>query len=163
MKELTNKFASYNLWANKQIIHTILLLDTEKQMSPLNSSFPSLYDTLYHILDAESIWWQRLKLIEHLSIPSNTKNLPILELTNTLLEQSNKWEQWVSKATESMLQHEFIYQTSKKQTFKQPVWQMLLHLFNHGTYHRGQIVTMLHQLDLKEIPPTDMIVFLRSR
>jgi uncharacterized damage-inducible protein DinB len=44
----------------------------------------------------------------------------------------------------------------------QPVWQMLLHCFNHASYHRGQVVTMMRQFDLDEIPALDLVVYQRS-
>jgi uncharacterized damage-inducible protein DinB len=40
---------------------------------------------------------------------------------------------------------------------------MLLHVFNHGTYHRGQLVTMLRQLGIENIPATDFIVWSREK
>lgn len=164
MKEILNSYAAYNVWANTRIINTILPLDKEKQMMPVRNSFPGVYTTLYHIWDAESIWWQRLKLVETISIPSKDQSeLPILSVCNKLLQQNKEWEDWVHKSTEAAIQHEFIYQNNKKQSFKQPVWQMLHHIFNHGTYHRGQIVTMLHHLEVKKIPPTDYIVFSRGK
>jgi uncharacterized damage-inducible protein DinB len=44
----------------------------------------------------------------------------------------------------------------------EPLWQMLQHLVNHGTYHRGQIATMLRQLRAKPLS-TDLIAFYRER
>ena len=66
-------------------------------------------------------------------------------------------------ATEAALQHEFIYKNTKKDQFKQPVYEMLLHLFNHQTYHRGQLITMLRQSGETNIPNTDLISFLRKK
>jgi len=51
----------------------------------------------------------------------------------------------------------------KGEHFKQPIYKMLLHVFNHGTYHRGQIVNMLRQLGIEKIPQTDFIVWSRKR
>lgn len=164
MKEILNSYATFNVWANTRLINTILPLSKDQQMLPVKSSFEGLYPTLYHIWDAESIWWQRLKLSEHIIRPSTEHaGLPLLAVCNKLLDQSREWEAWVHKSTEASLQHEFIYQNNKRQNFKQPVWQMLQHLFNHGTYHRGQMVTMLHQLDVVKIPATDYIVFSRGK
>jgi uncharacterized damage-inducible protein DinB len=42
-----------------------------------------------------------------------------------------------------------------------PLWSMLQHLANHGTYHRGQITTMLRQLGAKAVG-TDLIGFYRE-
>jgi len=47
--------------------------------------------------------------------------------------------------------------------YKQPVCQMILHVFNHGTYHRGQLVNMLRQLGIEKIPQTDFIVWSRKK
>ena len=49
------------------------------------------------------------------------------------------------------------YTGTKKEQFKQPVCDVLLHVFNHGTYHRGQLVTMLRQLGASNIP--ELILF----
>ncbi|MGZ3851281.1 MAG: DinB family protein [Flavisolibacter sp.] len=40
---------------------------------------------------------------------------------------------------------------------------MLLHAFNHGTYHRGQLVNMLRQLGVDKIPGTDFIAWSRRK
>jgi len=42
------------------------------------------------------------------------------------------------------------------------LFQILLHIFNHGTYHRGQLVTILQQLNIQNIPQTDFIVWTRK-
>lgn len=76
--------------------------------------------------------------------------------------QSAEWANWVSAATEAALAHEFIYRNNKREQFKQPVADVLIHLFNHQSYHRGQIVTMLRQLGATQIPALDYIVFTRK-
>jgi uncharacterized damage-inducible protein DinB len=78
------------------------------------------------------------------------------------LQQNRQWTVWISNSQEHMFQHEFIYLNLKKEQFKQPVYQVLVHVFNHGTYHRGQLVTMLRQLGIEKIPQTDYIVWSRK-
>jgi uncharacterized damage-inducible protein DinB len=163
MKELLVQFAGYNLWSNQLLFNTIESLAEEKQHQEINSSFPSLYKTVLHMLDAESIWWQRLKLQEGITRPSEHFSGDMKELTRQLLQQNRTWQEWVAGASEPQLLHQFKYQTTKRESFKQPVFQMLLHLFNHGTYHRGQIVTMLRQLGVDKIPSTDFIVWSRKK
>ncbi len=79
------------------------------------------------------------------------------------MQQSKMWDEWVLKSTEAALQHEFTYRNSKKELFKQPVFQVLMHLFNHQTYHRGQLVTIMRSLNIDKIPKTDFIEFSRRR
>jgi uncharacterized damage-inducible protein DinB len=162
MKELILQLSGYHTWANQQLIDIIQQLPGEKQMQTVASSFDSLLKTVIHLWDAESIWWQRLKLSERIVIPSETFNGNFNEAANQLLQQNRQWTQWISNAQEHMFQHEFIYLNLKKEQFKQPVYQVLLHVFNHGTYHRGQLVTMLRQLGIEKIPQTDYIAWSRK-
>ena len=56
----------------------------------------------------------------------------------------------------------FEYRDLKGRAHSNLRWQALQHLANHGTYHRGQIATMLRQLHLKPVS-TDLIAFYRER
>lgn len=163
MKELLQQYAAYNCWAHQQLSKYILALTPEQAHQPVESSFKSIYLTVLHLWDAESIWWQRLKLKEQLTIPSEEFNGPVDVLYKNLLAQSTQWKEWIDNATEAALQHEFIYQNSKKEHFKQPVYQMLQHMLNHGTYHRGQLITLLRQVGVQQVPATDFIVFTRQK
>lgn len=162
MKELLLQLAQYNSWANHLLLDAINLLPAERQQQETKSSFTSLYTTVLHIWDAESIWWQRMKLQERIIRPSDGFAGPMSELSAHLLQQNKQWIEWIGSAQEHQLRHEFKYQNSKRESFKQPVFEMLLHVFNHGTYHRGQLVTMLRQAGAEKIPATDFIVWSRK-
>ena len=163
MKKLFEHYAAYNLLANQRVTEVINNLPDEKIHAEITSSFSSLYKTLLHLWDVECIWWQRMKLSEQQVWPGKTFTGSVMELSNNLIAQSKQWKEWVDMATEAALQHEFIYKNSKKDQFKQPVYEMLLHLFNHQTYHRGQLITMLRQSGETNIPNTDLISFLRKK
>jgi uncharacterized damage-inducible protein DinB len=162
MKELLIQLAGYHYWANQQLTDVIQQLPEEKKSQMVPSSFNSLLKTALHMWDAESIWWQRIKLSERILVPSENFTGTFQEVANQLLLQNKQWIEWISNAQEHMFQHEFIYLNSKKEQFKQPVYQVLVHIFNHGTYHRGQLVTMLRELGVEKIPQTDYIVWTRK-
>ncbi len=163
MKKLLLSYAAYNLWANQRITDVLNNLEDKVLDQEIKSSFPSLQKTLLHLWDVESIWWQRLKLKEVTEWPSTDFAGTISTISNGLLYESKQWKDWVNLATEAALEHEFIYRNSKKEQFKQPVHEFLMHLFNHQTFHRGQIITMLRQVGIQKIPNTDMIAFLRKK
>lgn len=163
MKELLVSYASYNYWANQEITKKILSLSPEQQQFEVKSSFSSLQATIIHLWDAESIWWQRMKLHENIIVPSLTFHPSMQEAVNGLMQQSKDWMEWLQQASQLQLEHVFAYQNSKKEQFKQPMWQMLMHMFNHGTYHRGQMVTIMRQLGEEKLPPTDYIHYTRTR
>ena len=157
------QYAAYNLWANSRLIEVINNLTDEQIDREIVSSFTSIKKTVLHLWDVENIWWQRMKLLEVQVWQSDNFIGSLLELNNNLIAQSKQWKEWIDLATEAALEHEFIYRNSKKDQFKQPVYEMLLHLFNHQSYHRGQLITMLRQVDEKNIPNTDLISFLRKK
>ena len=163
MKKMLSQYAAYNLWANQRIIEVINNLSDEQTERHIESSFNGIQKTLLHLWDVESIWWQRLKLTETQVWQSDNYTGSLMELTNNLQAQSKQWKEWIDIATEAALEHEFIYRNSKKDQFKQPVYEMLMHLFNHQTYHRGQIVTLIRQVGEPNIPNTDLISFLRKK
>lgn len=163
MKEVFVQYAAFNLWANNQLLTIIESLSEEQQHAEIQSSFPSLFKTVLHLLDASSIWWQRLKLQEKIVRPGESFSGTFADLRKQIQQQDKQWVEWMTATNEHGLQHEFIYRNQKKERFKQPVYEMLLHLFNHNTYHRGQLVTMLRQLGIEKIPATDFALWSRKK
>jgi uncharacterized damage-inducible protein DinB len=163
MKELLSQYAAYNYWANKLLLDLINSLPEEKQQQQLTSSFPTFFATLLHMWDAEAAWLQRIKMHERVVIPSENFKGDLSELSRQLLLHNQQWIDWVSNASDAALEHVFQYYNSRKEYFKQPVWQVILHANNHGTYHRGQLVTMLRQAGVEKLPQIDYIVFSRLK
>lgn len=162
MKQLLQQYAAYNIWANKKIIDTANLLSDEQIHQEIVSSFPSVYKTVVHLAEVENAWWERLKLVEH-PTPSGWFSGNFATLSKKLLQLSQQWYDWIAQTNDANIAHVFAYQNSKKEHFKQPVYEMLLHLFNHQTFHRGQLITMFRQLGMDKIPPTDFIVWSRKK
>lgn len=163
MKHLMQQSAAYTYWANLQLFDCINKLAIDQVDREIISSFPSIRKTIIHMWDAECAWWQRLKLVEKIELPSTDFSGTFQELVKEVNKQTLLWKEWTGKATEAQLRHVFFYRNSKKEEFKQPVYEMLVHLMNHGTYHRGQLVTMLRQLGTESIPQTDFVVFCRKK
>lgn len=113
--------------------------------------------------DAESIWWQRMKLHERFVIPSENFKGTTRDVANGLMSQSKLWESWVHNVSDHMLDHVFEYRNNKKEQVKMQIWQMLTHVFNHGTYHRGQLINMLRQLGVEKLPQTDFSLWVRGK
>jgi uncharacterized damage-inducible protein DinB len=162
MKETLLQFAAYNMWANQQLLDMVANLPENQQVQLVASSFPSLQQTVLHMLDASSVWWQRLKLQERVTWPGQDFEGSLKDAVQQVYALDRQWRQWIGAASEHTLQHVFLYANSKREQFKQPTFQMLLHLFNHNTYHRGQLVTMLRQLGFTKVPPTDFIIWSRK-
>jgi uncharacterized damage-inducible protein DinB len=162
MKEILLQFARYHAWANKRMIEAMLNLDDETLDQEVASSFNSLRATVYHLWSAEFVWLQRLQLTEQ---PVWVEQV----FKGTFQEACQEWQrasetlvQFIEKQYDDKgMEHVFQYYNSQKKSFKNKVGETLLHVFNHGTYHRGQLVTMLRQVGVAKIPNTDFIAFIR--
>src|SRR6187402_3146900 len=88
MKDTLSQLATYNIWANQKLVEVILALPAEKQNQEVPSSFKSLYTTILHMLNAESVWWQRMKLQERIISPMETFKGTMQELSNELMQQN---------------------------------------------------------------------------
>ena len=129
----------------------------------LPSSFKTIQQTLFHMCWAENTWRQRLLLAEKV-LPLNDELLnDIPGLCKEFIHQSTQIQQWVASKNELALNHVFQYQNTRNEFFKQPVNEVLLQIFNHGAYHRGQLVNMFRQLGHENIPQTDFIIWSRSK
>jgi len=162
MKQLMVQYAAYNVWANQKILDCIDDLEDEQIFREISSSHKSIYLTMLQMLDIESIWWQRMKMHEPTHFPSADFKGSIMELTKLIIAQSKQWKEWIDIATDTILSHEFIYKTNKKDQFKQPVFEALHHLFNQQTFLRGQLTTMLYQSGSTP-PEIDLILFVRKK
>ncbi|MDP4282933.1 MAG: DinB family protein [Bacteroidota bacterium] len=163
MKQLFIQYAAYNLWANKILLDKLAIIPPEILFKETGSSFGTIYKTIVHLMNVESIWWQRMKLQEHVQLPGNETDTDFSEFSKKWLSISKEWSDWANEASENKMTFVFSYQNTRKEYFKQPVYEVLLHLFNHQTFHRGQIITLLRQNGIDKIPATDFIVFSRTK
>ena len=125
------------------------------------SSFPSLRKTVYHIWDAEFIWLKRLSGESLSSGPSKLFKGKFSEASEEIKLINHSFIEFVKKTEGEKLSSDFTYKNIEGKPFSNPVWESVLHCVNHSTYHRGQIVTMLRQLGITNIPSTDFISYCR--
>ena len=152
----------YNAWADRRVLEAVSALSKEEFLKPMGSSFSSIRDTLAHIFGVEWLWLERFQGRSPASIPDGNE----FTETNVLKARWMEFEPTLLKfargLTESDLDRVMEYKTMKFGVYTNPLWQSMLHLVNHGTYHRGQVTTMLRQLGARPIL-TDLMHFYRER
>lgn len=148
----------FNRWANARILEAVTKLTPDEFTRNLGSSFPSIRDTLTHILSAEWIWLMRWKGSSPKAMFSPSEFSTLLHLKNRWTEIEKDQTEFVSELTNESLERRITYTNIKGEEWTYPLWQMLRHVVNHSTYHRGQITTLLRQLGAKPIS-TDLLVF----
>jgi uncharacterized damage-inducible protein DinB len=148
----------YNGWADRRILAMASKLTNEDFIRPMGNSFSSVRDTLAHILGAEWIWLERWQgrspkaLLEAATFPK----VESLESRWETVEHDQK--QFIEALTPQRLAEELAYLNQGGQRYSYPLWQQMVHVVNHSSYHRGQITTMLRQLG-GEAVNTDLLVY----
>ncbi len=149
----------YTLWADRVCLKALEAVDAEDLARPTGSSFDSLLATLAHILAAQRLWLARFegKTLERLP---EVADFPDWErLTAAWSETSAELGFFLAALTADQASADLTWTSSEGVTYRRPLWQPVLHLVNHSTYHRGQVVSQLRQLGY-QAPSTDLIYFL---
>lgn len=160
IKELLQRHARYNQWAHKRLLDLINALTLEQQHVTIPSSFDSLYKTVFHIWGAESLWLGRLNK-EPIKISGDPFNKSMETLSRALETLDHQWVDWFTSKEDNQLTEKIHYTNMAGQAFFEPYDLLLLHIFNHNTYHNGQLVTMLRALGVDKIPSTDFVAWTR--
>ena len=152
----------YNSWANHRTLGAAEKLTPEQFTQPMGSSFTSVRDTLAHIYGAESVWLERFHGRSPSALPDVTQFSDVASLREPWLEHEERLLIFVRALTQSDLDRVMEYKTLRFGVYQNPLWQSMQHVVNHGTYHRGQVTTMLRQLGAQPIL-TDLMHFYRER
>lgn len=153
----------YNYWARDRVLDASAALQPDQLTRDLGGSFPSVRDTLVHIYGAEWIWCERWHGAAPASRPSaaDFPDVPAVAMAWSGLEQRIRG--FVGGLDEVGIERTIHYHLLSGQAGASRVWEMVQHVVNHGTYHRGQVTTMLRQLGAAPPKSLDLIAFYRER
>ena len=151
----------YNSWANRRSLDACSSLSDEQFTCDLGSSFRSVRDTLSHVCEVEWLWLERWLGRSPSSFRPGSDFPNFESLRRRWQEVETSLIGYVSALKSEDIARVIEHKTTKGVPQAAPLWQMLQHLVNHGTYHRGQITTLLRQLGAKPVG-TDLIGYYRQ-
>ena len=162
-KQYFMTLAEYNIWAN-DIVHSWLEKISDDQWAQtINSSFPSLSATALHTAGAETIWFDRLsKAAEPRWLPNMIKG-DKKEVQDAWRNASASLKSFIENFDESKLEESVSFKRPDGNTYQLQHYQIFAHVFNHSTYHRGQIVTMLRQTGFTSVHSIDQSTYFWSK
>lgn len=154
---------AYNRWANRRILDVVAELTPEQFHRDLDSSFPSVQATLAHVLGVEWLWLQRWGGVSPTGLPGgwDLSTFSVLRMTWRSVEEEQA--AFFARLTAADLAATVAYRNVAGEAFEAPLWQLLRHVANHSTFHRGQVVTLLRQLGVSRVPATDLSIFYREQ
>jgi uncharacterized damage-inducible protein DinB len=155
--------ARYNRWANVRLYRMASALPDELYRKNVGAYFGSLHGTLNHLLAADRIWMRRLtgsgehphKLNEIV-----VDDFPSLQVARKV--EDERIVRFVGEMEETLLKIPWEYQMLNGTPQRQPLGEILAHLFNHQTHHRGQAHMILTTLGIAEPHPLDLLLMQRE-
>ena len=141
-------FYDYTYWATERILDTAANLSEAQLNEEMPNGMGSIRVTLVHLLSGHWIWrerWQGGKPTAML----NPHDFPTLETIRVRWqeEQQRMYDLLATLRDEDLKRPvEYVSTMLPGQVFLLPLWQLMMHLVNHGTQHRSEIAMRLTEL-----------------
>ena len=169
LKDHVYLMADYNQWMNQKIYEAVGAMTPEKIHQDQGAFFGSIFASLNHICVGDTLWLKRFEsvlqsydayaAITTLDTPESldtflANNFIDLKDRRVLLDEALL--ELASLLTDEELLQPISYQNSKGVASKKTLFNLLMHVFNHQTHHRGQVTTLLSQSGI-DIGVTDLV------
>jgi len=146
----TIQLYDYHKWSNARVFNRIKELPRDMYTNEVESVFQSLSHVMVHIYLTDALWLKVIKqdsfesIMAYLGqVQQESQNRSVEELESMYSKLANEYESFLNedldKETEFTIEHP---QFGKLGT---NVFELIQHVANHGTYHRGNITAMLRQ------------------
>src|ERR1039458_8014433 len=140
---------AHNYWARDRQLQACSALTDEQFLCPLGNSFPSVRDTLVHLLAVEWLWLERWR-------GQSPRALLPSEEFPTLASVCERWhtveqemKEYLVALPADVLQLHMTCTGTRGNSWTYALWRMMIHLLEHQTYHRGQVTALLRQLGVE--------------
>ncbi len=153
------KLFAYGRWANEQTLASVSPLGADEFVQAVGGSFGSVQGTLVHLYGADWVWLERWHGRSPRALPTTQEASAFPALAQTWRQVQEKQQEFVETLTAERMTQPLAYVNFKGDTFTYPLGEILVHVANHGTYHRGQVATLLRQLG-KTPASTDYLRYL---
>jgi len=164
VKEHFALMAKYNAWANARLYRMAATLSDEQYRRDVSAYFASLHGTLNHLLVGDRIWLWRMTGTG--VAPTRLDAIlfeSLAELTEARQQEDERLVRFIDSLTDAQLDGPLAYRTINKSPQQQKLREILAHLFNHQTHHRGQAHGILTALGMKEPDSLDLLGLLREQ
>ncbi len=148
----------YSQWADERFLEAAARAGHGAFARRVESSHPSLRDTLVHVLWAQELWLERWQGRSPREVLDPALFPDVAALRERWADLHRRQWAFLRGLEAADLERPLSYVNAKGERWTYPLWQMMLHAFNHSTFHRGQLVTLLRQLGLPPVT-ADFLVF----
>lgn len=155
------RLLAYTEWANHRVIRATATLPLDDWKRDLAGSHGGVRGTLTHTMWAEWIWLERWKGLPNPQKADEGEFADVTVLSERWRVLNDHRHAWFRELKEAAVPQPLTYRLLNSTEMTQPLWQVVQHLANHSTYHRGQVVAMLRMLGARAVS-TDLVAFDRE-
>jgi uncharacterized damage-inducible protein DinB len=156
------ELADYNIWANNKVINWLNQISEEQYNQQITSSFTTIKDTCIHIAGAEKVWLERWQMIlDRMFLADDFKGTKD-ELIAIWQKASTDIKEFIASKPESEFENKLSFKRLNGDLFLMEFSKTFAHIFNHSTFHRGQLVTMFRQAGFTNVESTDLLSYYRE-
>ena len=141
--DLITHFYEYNVWANDRLLVVASGLSADELAAGRGASFGSILDSFVHVVGAQIFWLQRWKSDNACgSALADEDKTSFAKVRAAFRDSHAGIREYVAGLAREQLDEPQDYFDSRGERSR-PLWQLMTHVANHGTYHRGEIAMML--------------------
>lgn len=158
--EVLRSHLAYTAWASHMLVEAAKSLPHEELTRDFGTADKSVLGSLVHIYAADRVWLARFKgEATRAFVTDVDHDLAVLE--NDWPALHRRWEAWAGDLTDEAGHAELSYTDLSGRSWRQPVWQLVMHVVNHGTHHRGQVAGFLRSMGYTP-PKLDLVHYYRT-
>lgn len=150
---------AFTRWASLRLLEAARGLPPEELTRDFGTAHRSVLETLAHIYYADLIWYSRINGTAAAAGARFGRPICLDELSAAWPLLWDGFDEWLSQLEDPW--HLLVYNDLQGKPYETPYWQVLMHVVNHGSFHRGQVAALFRQLG-KQPPNTDLINYYRS-
>jgi uncharacterized damage-inducible protein DinB len=133
----------YHYWANGRICEAATRITPEQFVAPAPVPWGSIRGTLVHTLGAERSWLARWEGRAPPPRPADDEFPTIAAVIAAWGESEARIRAFIAGLDDEALDRDFAYTRYSGERRVQPLWQLLVHVVNHGTQHRSEVAVLL--------------------
>jgi uncharacterized damage-inducible protein DinB len=156
--ELLAQHFEYSLWASQQVIEVVQKLPQELIEKDRGNSFGGILGTLTHVFQADRIWWKRFTGQPYRGLAEEGESLDVASLQAQWPVILGSFAAWIRAQQPEALEQRLEWRNLKGEEKNEVKYKLLLHVVNHATYHRGQVITMIKQAG-GDVVSTDLLYY----
>jgi uncharacterized damage-inducible protein DinB len=160
--DILRTYLDYTAWASRRLVEAAASLSPEELKRDFGTANQSVLGTLVHVFAADRVWLSLIQRNEPAKFLDPEKDIHLEVLQSDWPALLERWKQWAANLTDDGATAGFPLRTPRGDVREITPWQIIMHVVNHGSHHRGLVSGFLRILG-RTPPPLDLMAYYREK